>query len=177
MKLFSKNKLLMQKIVFEYHGFGDYKNFANYTGGFPIVIDNVTYKTVNHYFQAQKFNTGEKQNQEIMEMIINAKDGLAASKIGKNRNYKIRGDWEKVKIEVMTKAVLAKFQQHEELKKELLETKDFPIIADNQSDGFWGNGEDVSKMKLVGANTEYKGLNHLGKILEFVREELKKEKN
>lgn len=165
----------MKNIVFEYHGFGDYPHFANYTMGFPIVIDNVTYPTVNHYFQAQKFN-GKKENQEIIEKIINAKDGLAASKIGKDRNYKIREDWEKVKVEVMTKAVLAKFQQHEDLRKELLDTDDNSIIADNKSDGFWGNGEDKELMRIVGANTEYKGLNKLGKILEYVREEIKKQK-
>ena len=73
----------------------------------------------------------------------------------------------------MKKCQLAKFSQHNDLKKILLDTENAEIIEDNAdgkhisflnlifTDSYWGNGPDGS------------GKNMLGKILMEVRNELK----
>lgn len=73
----------------------------------------------------------------------------------------LRPDWEDVKISVMTECVLAKFFQHPDLQKKLLETGNQEIVEDSPLDTFWGSGPKED------------GENHLGKILMKVRDMLR----
>jgi ribA/ribD-fused uncharacterized protein len=61
----------------------------------------------------------------------------------------------------MHRCCLAKFTQHENLKKLLLDTGDAELQEDSQDDFFWGIGADGS------------GKNVLGKILMRIRDEIK----
>lgn len=65
----------------------------------------------------------------------------------------------------MYEAIHAKFSQHKELKKILLDTGDSSIIEHTKNDAYWGDGGDGS------------GRNQLGKTLMKVREELRNAKN
>lgn len=79
----------------------------------------------------------------------------------KGRHIQLRGDWEKIKYDIMYQIVLAKFSQNKELKEKLIATKNETLIEGNTwGDRIWG--------KCNGS-----GKNHLGKILMQVREELK----
>ena len=62
----------------------------------------------------------------------------------------------------MLKAIRAKFSQHADLKNMLLNTDNQILVEDaGQHDNVWG----------AGAN--YMGINHLGRILMHVRDELR----
>ena len=76
----------------------------------------------------------------------------------------IRSDWEEVKLDVMKLALRAKFTQHERLHDMLLSTGSRPLVEHTSRDSFWGDGGDGS------------GCNHLGKLLEEVRADLKAKK-
>ena len=73
-----------------------------------------------------------------------------------------RSDWDSAKLHVMYKALLAKFIQHERLRQLLLSTGDRKLVEHTFNDSFWGDGGTGS------------GLNHLGKLLERVREFVRK---
>ena len=75
----------------------------------------------------------------------------------------MRPDWDRVKYSVMKEICLAKFLQHPELRKQLMETGDEELIEDSPVDYYWGCGADGS------------GKNMLGKVLMEIREELKGE--
>lgn len=64
----------------------------------------------------------------------------------------------------MYDAVYAKFSQHKELKKILLDTGDSTIVEHTKNDSYWGDGGDGS------------GRNQLGKTLMKVREDLRNAK-
>ena len=68
-----------------------------------------------------------------------------------------RKDWDEVKIDVMRKALLAKFTQHKDLRELLLGTGQRYLIEHSPYDNFWGNGGDDS------------GQNHLGLLLMEIR--------
>lgn len=85
---------------------------------------------------------------------------MLAATLGRDRKQKIRRDWESAKDNVMRKAVLAKFSQHDELKQLLLSTGDAKLIEHTENDDYWGDGGDG------------KGKNKLGQILMSVRKEL-----
>ena len=81
--------------------------------------------------------------------------------MGRERSRPLRQDWEQVKDEIMHRAVLKKFQTHEEIRQVLLSTGDEEIIENAPGDYYWGCGKNRT------------GQNKLGIILVQVREELR----
>ncbi len=58
----------------------------------------------------------------------------------------------------MKNVIIAKFTQHEDLKKKLLDTGDYKLVEHTKNDNIWGDGGDGT------------GKNLLGKCLMEVRE-------
>lgn len=131
--------------------FGAFSNFAP----FPIRLDGKTWPTSEHYFQAQKF-----LDEEHIEAIRRAKSPMIAARLGRSRQCPLRRDWESVKLDVMRKAVYAKFTQHDALRELLLSTGESRIVEHTAKDAYWGDGGDG------------RGQNMLGRILMEVRTQL-----
>lgn len=121
--------------------YGDFSNFAR----FPIRLDGELWPTSEHYFQAQKF-----KDRAVRKKIRNAKSPMIAARLGRDRAQPLRRDWESVKVEVMRRAVRAKFTQHEELRTLLLETGDAKIVEHTDNDAYWGDGGDGSGKNMLG---------------------------
>lgn len=132
--------------------YGEFSNFAAYS----FTLDGRRWPTSEHYFQAQKFKDAAHR-----EKIRKAKSPMIAARLGRSRKVTIRRDWDSAKIDVMRRAVRAKFAAHEELQQLLLSTGDEPIVEDAPRDDFWGCGADG------------RGKNWLGRILMEVRNELR----
>lgn len=132
--------------------YGEFSNFSPY----EVHVLGTTWKTSEHYFQARKF-----QDSNLVIKVMDASTPMEAANIGRDRNNKIRDDWESIKLEVMKEVILAKFTQHENLKELLLSTGTEDIVEASQYDSFWGEGADG------------KGKNHLGNILQEVREQIR----
>ena len=81
--------------------------------------------------------------------------------MGRDRSRPLRAGWEDVKLAIMREAVLAKFQQHDDLWKILRDTGNSLIVEHTKNDSYWGDGGDG------------RGQNMLGKILMEVREILR----
>jgi len=134
--------------------YGCFSNFSRH----HIYLKDKVWKTSEHYFQAQKF-----AGTEFEEKVRLAPTPKEAANLGRNRKFPLRKDWEEVKDEIMREALKAKFTQHKDLKKILLETDDALLIEHTHKDFYWGDGGNGS------------GKNMLGKLLMEVREELKNE--
>ncbi len=134
-----------------------YYEFTNFYRA-SITLDGKVWPTTEHYFQAQKF-----LGTPYMEVIRNLP--TARMVFDRSRDPRVfrwcRKDWEAVKIEVMYKALLAKFSQNEELKNLLEMTRNRELVEDSPYDSYWGVG---------GAGT---GENMLGRLLMKVRDDLR----
>jgi ribA/ribD-fused uncharacterized protein len=86
---------------------------------------------------------------------------MIAARLGRDRSAKLRRNWESIKVQVMTEAVLAKFSQHEDLRTLLLATDDALLVEHTDNDAYWGDGGDGS------------GKNMLGQVLMRVRDQLR----
>lgn len=75
----------------------------------------------------------------------------------------MRPDWDQVKRSVMKEVCMAKFLQHPDLRKILMDTGNEVLIEDSPVDWYWGCGADGT------------GQNVLGQVLMEIREELKGE--
>jgi N-glycosidase YbiA len=133
--------------------FGCFSNFADYA----IRLNGKLWPTSEHYFQGQKF-----EDERHREAIRRAKTPMIAARLGRDRKKKLRRDWESVKVSVMTDAVRAKFEQHEDLRAALLGTGEAKLIEHTENDSYWGDGGDGS------------GKNMLGLVLMRIREELRR---
>jgi ribA/ribD-fused uncharacterized protein len=82
--------------------------------------------------------------------------------------------WDAEKDMIMEKAVRAKFVQHPELRKQLLETGGKQIGEANARDSYWGigSGHESDKSKVP---SKWRGQNKLGKIMMKLREVFKTE--
>ncbi|HZI16282.1 MAG TPA: NADAR domain-containing protein [Myxococcus sp.] len=126
---------------------------------FYSVTDDYGWCSKEHYFQAQKFEDPADQ-----EEVRQARTPMLAARMGRDRKRKLRRDWESTKVSVMRDAVRARFSQHEDLKRLLLDTGDAKLVEHTTNDDYWGDGGDGS------------GKNMLGRLLMEVREELRKER-
>lgn len=131
--------------------YGEFSNFAL----FPIKLKGKIWKTTEHYFQAQKF-----VDKAYQEKIRKASTPMKAAQLGRSRKVRIVKNWDNIRDNVMYDALKAKFTQHEELKKILLETGDKILIEHTENDSYWGDSGDGS------------GKNRLGKLLMRLRKKL-----
>jgi ribA/ribD-fused uncharacterized protein len=133
----------------------EYGAFSNFSAhGFEL--DSKYWKTSEHYFQAMKF-----VGTEYADKVREARSPKEAAELGRRRDFPLRKDWEKVKDDVMRKAILMKFQTHDDIRELLLSTGDEELVEKTTGDTYWGCGTDGT------------GKNMLGKILMEVREQLK----
>jgi len=130
--------------------YGCFSNFSKH----GIELDGAYWRTVEHYFQAQKF-PGHPQ----ADLIRESKSPMDAKWLGGDRSVPLRSDWETVKDDVMRKGVMAKFTAYADIRAVLLGTGDDRIVENAKNDPYWGIGDGNGK-------------NMLGKILMETRAKL-----
>jgi ribA/ribD-fused uncharacterized protein len=120
----------------------------------PVLLDGITYPTVEHAHHAAK-TTDPTWRRAIRQAASPAK----AKRLG--RTVPRRSDWHRIKVTVMTSLVRQKFTRSPELAARLLATHPCDLIEGNAwGDTFWGVSHG-------------RGQNHLGRILMQIREELR----
>ncbi len=131
-----------------------YQEFSNFYKS-KFLLDGKEWPSVEHYFQAQKFES----NPNYQETIRSAKEASKAKTLGASREYPIRNDWDTYRNEVMKKALNAKFGQNPALKEKLLATKNSALV-EATTDAYWGQGRNK------------KGANKLGLMLMELRDQM-----
>ena len=139
------------KFYAENQSYGEFSNFYLR----EVMIDGKRWPTTEHYFQAQKF-----EQKPYQEKIRKAISPMKAATLGRSRKVKLKPNWDRQKDNVMYKAVLAKFSQHDDLRTLLVSTQNAIIIEHTNNDSYWGDAGDGT------------GKNKLGKILMKVRDQL-----
>ncbi|MEU6167159.1 NADAR family protein [Streptomyces tanashiensis] len=92
-----------------------------------------------------------------------ARTPLRAAELGRDASRPLRRDWERVKDDVMRRAVATKFRAHADIRDALLSTGDEGIVEDTTTDHYWGRGRTGN------------GKNMLGRILVRTRSQLRAE--
>jgi ribA/ribD-fused uncharacterized protein len=127
---------------------------------FGFELDGVKWPSVEHYYQAMKF-----EEEGIRESIRSADHPAKAAKLAKANRKQVRKDWSKVRQVMMTRAVYTKCRSHQEVAELLLSTGDKHIVESTMYDYYWGVGRDG------------RGHNVFGKLLMDVRDKLKQEQD
>lgn len=110
-----------------------------------FTLDGVRWPSVEHYYQAQKF-----VGTPVAADIRRAESADRARKLGQSRSLIPRDDWNEVKLEVMRRAIEAKFTQARDLGERLVATEDEELIHESNTDTFWGRTRDGLGDNLLG---------------------------
>ena len=122
-----------------------------------IEVDGFYWPTIEHYFQAQKF-----EDVSLRDRIRRAETPKAARELGQSRRYPVRADWDSVREDVMLLAMRLKFKIPS-ARELLLSTGTRELVESSPYDYYWACGKDGT------------GLNRLGCLLMQVRAELNAE--
>ena len=158
-KFSSPTELWQNSDIKFYNQHERYYEFTNFSS-YPIKLDGKEWPTTEHYFQAQKF-IGTPYAEAIRKQRY-PRGAFDMSRNASVSRWK-RGDWDRVKDDIMLKCLRAKFTQHKDLKQMLLDTGERNLIEHTANDSYWGDGGDGS------------GKNRLGQLLMQVRKELSKQ--
>ena len=138
-----------------YKEFGPLGYLANYSNH-SFFEDGIFYKTVEHYYQAHKFD-----NEELFNKVLEAETPKEASNIGRDRNNIRREDFDK--LQVMYQGLYLKFSQNKDIRTKLIETRNSLIREMTVKENYWGIGPELD------------GENHIGILLMQVREKIKED--
>ena len=133
----------------------------------PFVVDNVTYKTAEHWMMAGKANLfGDA---DTFAQIIQA----ATPKEAKAGGRKVKGFvphvWEQNCYQIVVKGNEHKFSQNPAFKSYLLSTADMVIVEASPVDTVWGIGLS-QESKYAKDPPNWRGQNLLGFALMQVRD-------
>jgi ribA/ribD-fused uncharacterized protein len=126
----------------------------------PFQLDDVEWSTIEHYYQAMKFD-----DDEYKEKIRQTESVELVKKLGKPLLKRKRSDWKAVRTTVMTRAIYTQCRTHQAMADSLIATEDLRLVENSQFDYFWGCGRDR------------RGDNEYGQILMNVRTKLLDELN
>lgn len=130
--------------------------FSNFSLHTVYIKDIGTFPTSESAIQAYK----DINNKEYVKKQLASKTPTIAKKLGKSINSKF---YEENKHLIMESILLLKFNQHPEIKENLLNTGLRIIISSDTNDSYWGIGKDLQ------------GNNMLGKILMKLRKKFYEE--
>lgn len=132
-----------------------YGFLSNFATGFEFVDDDgLVWQTSEHYYQALKTPIETEKSK-----IQNASTPNAAKKLGNSKDMLIYQDWNDKKVDAMLETLLLKFSYGSKAEQLLLETyPDYLVEYAPWGDTFWG------------VDSNMKGLNMLGKLLNMIRD-------
>lgn len=135
--------------------FEDFRFLSNFYSS-PFVYDDIHYKTVEHFYQAQKtLDVNERKRLASCEKARDVKS--------EGKKIEIREDWEAIKDKIMWIGLANKFVPNSKLAEMLLATEDLVLEeANTWGDSYWGIDIKTGK-----------GQNKLGKMLMKLRGILK----
>lgn len=128
-----------------------------------------TFPTAEHAYHFQKFNyfseDAERLNSLsiIQEAIIRAPSAHEAFKRAQEYKTYYDPNWDSIKEIEMYRILIAKVEQHEYVKRKLLQTGDRELVEDSWRDDYWGWGPNKD------------GKNILGKLWMRIRSELQQQ--
>ena len=125
----------------------------------PFLLEHKEWPSVEHYFQAMKF-----EDESYQEQIRLADSPKSARKLGRKRSKALRADWKSVKSVFMTRAFYTKCRAYPAIAEKLLATGDRWLVENSQYDYYWGCGRD------------HRGENMYGQMLMKVRDRLREER-
>lgn len=140
------------EVFFYEQEFYPLSNFSSFT----LQWDGFRFDTSEAAYHYEKF----PRHPDLRKRIREAPSAHEALNLAASSKHLQRRNWEKVRLDVMRDILRAKAEQHEYVRRKLLETGERYLCENSWRDAFWGWGENR------------RGQNWLGKLWMEIRSEL-----
>lgn len=148
-----------ERVCFYEQPFYPLSNFSSFT----LRWKGYRFDTSEAAYHWEKFPAiGQGVESPEANAIRVAASAHAAFKIAEQNSWYRRPDWDAVKVGIMREILRAKAEQHEYVRRKLLETGDRELVENSWRDSFWGWGPNRD------------GQNMLGKLWMEIRAELRR---
>jgi ribA/ribD-fused uncharacterized protein len=128
-----------------YKAVGEHSHFSN-LHKCRVIIEGREHPSSEHAYQAEK-----SSKKEISDWIALAPYPRLAAQVAHHLSrYDIKPNWQDIKIEVMRRALRAKFSQNPDLRDRLLSTGDRVLVESSNTDYYWGCGKDGTGNNMLG---------------------------
>jgi ribA/ribD-fused uncharacterized protein len=118
---------------------------------FNLIWDGRTFQTSEHAYHWCKFALGTRDGSAyVRDTIKRAPSAHEAFKLAERWKQLRRPDWDDIKVATMRGILHAKAEQHEYVRRKLLETGDRELIEDSWRDDFWGWGPNKDGQNMLG---------------------------
>lgn len=138
----------------------DFYVLSNFSA-FHLHWRRIDFDTAEQAYHWEKFDSENFVGMEVQRKILLARSAYEAFKIAHDHKRCQRVGWDAVKLNVMSNILRAKVDQHEYVRRKLMDTGDRELIEDSWRDDFWGWGPNRD------------GQNMLGKLWMEIRSELR----
>ncbi len=142
-----------QQVFFYEQDFYVLSNFSSFT----LMWRGHHFYTSEAAYHWEKFPTST----QVRSHVQYAPSAHEAFKVAERHKDIRRPDWDSVKVGIMKQILYAKAEQHEYVRRKLLETGRRELIEDSWRDDYWGWGPNKN------------GINMLGKLWMEIRDELR----
>jgi ribA/ribD-fused uncharacterized protein len=137
-----------------------------------FALDQVHYPTAEHYMMAEKARLFD--DPATLQKILAVPHPRAAKALGREVQNFHPAVWEAQRCQIVVRGNLAKFSQHSQLKKFLLNTGDRILVEASPIDKIWGTGLAADSPAAEHPD-RWPGLNLLGFALMAVRRQLQEQ--
>lgn len=117
--------------------------------------------TSEHAYHWTRFDLPDGRGVLLQDCVQRTPSAHEAFKFAQAEKSKQRPDWDQIKVPVMKEILLAKAEQHEYVRRKLLQTGGRELVENSWRDDFWGWGPNRD------------GQNMLGKLWMQIRAELR----
>ncbi|NKY58523.1 NADAR family protein [Nocardia flavorosea] len=135
-----------------------------------FTVDGVVFATAEHYMMWRKALLFD--DYDIAEKIVAAAHPGAAKKLGRSIRGFADETWAEHRFGIVVSGNLAKFGQHEQLCRFLLNTGSRVLVEASPVDRIWGVGMTADDPRIENP-ADWQGLNLLGFALMETREKLR----
>jgi hypothetical protein len=117
---------------------------------FTLQWCGIRFDTSEAAYHWEKFRGSVENREEARLAILAASSAHAAFQTAQRyKNYK-RRDWDDVKVHIMRQILWEKVEQHEYVRRKLLETGSRMLVENSWRDDFWGWGERRDGKNMLG---------------------------
>jgi ribA/ribD-fused uncharacterized protein len=137
--------------------------------GSNFIADGNKYNCAEQYMMAQKALVFD--DQKIFKRILSSYDPKQIKALGREVKGFNSNKWDSVKYSIVLNGNFYKFTQNEEIKEELISTKNKILVEASPYDKIWGIGLSDEDKNIENPNY-WKGQNMLGFALMEVRDNI-----
>lgn len=154
-----------ERYTFFWHEYENNGCFSNWYER-PFIVDGITYYHTGQYVMAQKARLFH--DDVSFERIMKTKDPRVCKRIGREVTPFVAEVWEENRYQIVRTGNVAKFEQHPDLRKLLMDTCGTTLVEASPKDSVWGIALSAEDAKRI-PEEKWPGQNLLGKVLMDIR--------